>query len=73
MYELISFTPGHNYGRYVIEVINYETAQRLSISTTNSRLFDEYTNEETRKQAIKTAIKLVMDFYDLKQPDHKTA
>ena len=73
MFELVSFTPGHNYGRYVIEVINYETAQRLSISTTNSRLFDEYTNEETRKQATQTAVKLVMDFYDIKHPDHKTA
>ena len=73
MFELVSFTPGHNYGRYVIEVINYETAQRFSISTTNSRLYDEYTDEATREQAIKTAVQLVMDFYDLKQPDHKTA
>ena len=73
MFELVSFTPGHNYGRYVIEVINYETAQRFSISTTNSRLFDEYTDEATREQAIQTAIQLVMDFYDIKQPDHKTA
>lgn len=73
MFELISFTPGHNYGRYVIEVINYETAQRFSISTTNSRLYDEYTDEETREQAIQTAVKLVMDFYDLKHPNHKTA
>ena len=73
MFELVAFTPGHNYGRYVIEVINYETAQRFSISTTNSRLFDEYTDEATREQAIKTAVQLVMDFYDLKQPDHKTA
>ena len=73
MFELISFTPGHNYGRYVIEVINYETAQRFSISTTNSRLYDEYTDEATREQAIQTAIKLVMDFYDIKQPNHKTA
>ena len=67
MFELVSFTPGHNYGRYVIEVINYETAQRFSISTTNSRLFDEYTDEATREQAKQTAVKLVMDFYDLKQ------
>lgn len=67
MFELVSFTPGHNYGRYVIEVINYETAQRFSISTTNSRLYDEYTDEETREQAKQTAVKLVMDFYDLKQ------
>ena len=73
MFELVSFTPGHNYGRYVIEIINYETAQRFSISTTNSRLFDEYTDEATREQAIQTAIKLVMDFYDIKQPNHKTA
>lgn len=73
MFELVSFTPGHNYGRYVIEVINYETAQRFSISTTNSRLYDEYTDEETREQAIQTAVKLVMDFYDLKHPNHKTA
>ena len=73
MFELVSFTPGHNYGRYVIEVINYETAQRFSISTTNSRLYDEYTDEETRKQATQTAVKLVMDFYDIKHPDHKTA
>ena len=73
MFELVSFTPGHNYGRYVIEIINYETAQRLSISTTNSRLYDEYTDEATREQAIQTAVKLVMDFYDLKHPDHKTA
>ena len=73
MFELVSFTPGHNYGRYVIEVINYETAQRFSISTTNSRLYDEYTDEETREQAKQTAVKLVMDFYDIKQPDHKTA
>ena len=67
MFELVSFTPGHNYGRYVIEIINYETAQRFSISTTNSRLYDEYTDEETREQAKQTAVKLVMDFYDLKQ------
>ena len=67
MFELVSFTPGHNYGRYVIEVINYATAQRFSISTTNSRLYDEYTDEETREQAKQTAVKLVMDFYDLKQ------
>ena len=73
MFELVSFTPGHNYGRYVIEIINYETAQRLSISTTNSRLYDEYTDEATREQAIQTAVQLVMDFYDLKHPDHKTA
>ena len=73
MFELVSFTPGHNYGRYVIEVINYETAQRFSISTTNSRLYDEYTDEATREQATQTAIKLVMDFYNLKHPDHKTA
>ncbi len=73
MFELVSFTPGHNYGRYVIEVINYETAQRFSISTTNSRLYDEYTDDATREQATQTAIKLVMDFYDLKHPDHKTA
>ena len=73
MFELVSFTPGHNYGRYVIEVINYETAQRFSISTTNSRLYDEYTDEATREQATQTAVQLGMDFYDLKQPDHKTA
>lgn len=73
MFELVSFTPGHNYGRYVIEVINYETAQRFSISTTNSRLYDEYTDDATREQATQTAVQLVMDFYDLKHPDHKTA
>ena len=73
MFELVSFTPGHNYGRYTIEITDYEGTQRFSISTTNSRLYDEYTDEATREQATQTAIKLVMDFYNLKHPDHKTA
>ena len=73
MFELVAFTPGQNYGRYTIEITDYEGTQRFSISTTNSRLYDEYTDEATREQATQTAIKLVMDFYNLKHPDHKTA
>lgn len=65
MFELVTFTKT-TYNRYIIEICDYETGQRFSLSITNSRLYDEYINEDTKEPATQTAIKTVLDYHDFK-------
>lgn len=65
MFELVTFTKT-TYNRYIIEICDYETGQRFSLSITNARLYDEYLNEDTKETATAIAIKTVLDYHDFK-------
>jgi len=65
MFELVTFTKT-TYNRYIIEICDYETGQRFSLSTVNARLYEEYLNEDTKQQAIQTAINIVLEYHDFK-------
>jgi len=65
MFELVTFTKT-TYNRYIIEICDYETGQRFSLSTVNARLYEEYLNEDTKEMATDIAIKIVLEFHDFK-------
>lgn len=65
MFELTTFKPIPNLGRFVIEIQNFETTEILSLTTGNGQLFDRYQNEVSKAHATTEAINLVLSYHGL--------